>query len=195
MFALDTNTAIYLFKDAGNVRENLKKTSPGEVTLPVVAYYELEVGALKSREPAIRHQHLETLLQVVRLLSFGMAEAKAAAEIRADLERRGEKIGPLDVLIAATAVSHGATLATRASSDGLLDFRWWTGTSSEIYSARNSSTRWYTSRRGSSYRSATMSRTCLTLSPSCSRRRIARSTNSCDAATFSPPATTTVSSP
>jgi len=35
-------------------------------------------------------------------LPFGPAEARAAARIRADLERSGRGVGPLDTLIAAT---------------------------------------------------------------------------------------------
>jgi predicted nucleic acid-binding protein len=46
------------------------------------------------------------------VLPFGQEEAFSAAQIRDDLERKGVAIGPYDVLIAATAVSHRATLIT-----------------------------------------------------------------------------------
>jgi tRNA(fMet)-specific endonuclease VapC len=49
----------------------------------------------------------------IPILPFGEAEARAAARIRADLETVGKPIGPHDVLIAATALAHGATLVTR----------------------------------------------------------------------------------
>ena len=55
---------------------------------------------------------LETLLRSLPILPFGEAEARAAARIRADLETVGKPIGPHDVLIAATALAHGATLVT-----------------------------------------------------------------------------------
>jgi tRNA(fMet)-specific endonuclease VapC len=45
-------------------------------------------------------------------LPFGAAEAHAAARIRLDLEKAGQPIGPMDLLIAATAVEQGAILVT-----------------------------------------------------------------------------------
>jgi tRNA(fMet)-specific endonuclease VapC len=45
-------------------------------------------------------------------LPFDHQAAQQAARIRVDLEARGLLIGPLDLLIAGTALSHGAILAT-----------------------------------------------------------------------------------
>ena len=39
--------------------------------------------------------------------------ARRAAELRRTLELRGHGIGPMDTLIAATALAHDATLVTR----------------------------------------------------------------------------------
>lgn len=52
-------------------------------------------------------------MAVVQVLPFHQQEAKAAAEIRAKLEKQGTPIGPYDILIAGTAVAHGATLVSR----------------------------------------------------------------------------------
>jgi tRNA(fMet)-specific endonuclease VapC len=67
---------------------------------------------LRSKNPGRRREQLDTLLDTVAVLPFGPAEARAAALIRAELERSGEEIGPLDTLIAATALASGATLVT-----------------------------------------------------------------------------------
>jgi tRNA(fMet)-specific endonuclease VapC len=45
-------------------------------------------------------------------LPFGPVEAQRAAQIRVDLEKRGQSIGPHDVLIAATAQANHSTLVT-----------------------------------------------------------------------------------
>ena len=50
-------------------------------------------------------------------VAFDGAAARAAAEIRVDLERAGETIGPLDLLIAGTALSRGATLVTNNGAE------------------------------------------------------------------------------
>ncbi len=47
------------------------------------------------------------------MAEFTEDAARHYAEIRADLERRGKTIGPMDLLIAAHARSLGATLVTR----------------------------------------------------------------------------------
>ncbi len=46
------------------------------------------------------------------VISFEGEEAKTTSHIRADLERRGKKIGPYDVLIAGQALSHSLTLVS-----------------------------------------------------------------------------------
>ncbi len=56
---------------------------------------------------------LDEVLSVITVIPFADAEARQAAEIRAALESRGMPIGPMDTLIAGTAMAHGATLVTR----------------------------------------------------------------------------------
>lgn len=70
------------------------------------------MGLAKSTAPAKRAQQLQQLLQRVSLVAFDQAAALAAAMIRAQLERQGIPIGPMDVLIAGVAVSRQATLVT-----------------------------------------------------------------------------------
>jgi tRNA(fMet)-specific endonuclease VapC len=112
VYVLDTNSVVFFFKGEGRVAERLLARKPAEVALPAVVLYELEVGALQSKLAARRRQQLDTLLDAMPVLSFGPAEARAAAQIRAALERGGEGIGPLDTLIAATALASNATLVT-----------------------------------------------------------------------------------
>ena len=113
MFVLDTNTLIYFFKGQGRVADILLETQPRQIKIPSIVLYELETGIAKSSSPAKRQRQLNTLMIQVGVLPFGVNEAHAAARIRADLETGGTPIGPIDVLIAATAVSCSGTLVTR----------------------------------------------------------------------------------
>jgi tRNA(fMet)-specific endonuclease VapC len=113
MYVLDTNTLIYFFRGDGRVAERLLATAPAEVAVPSVAVYELETGIAKSSDRAKRRGQLDQLLQVVAVLPFGVAEAKAAATLRARLELEGTPIGPMDTLIAGTALAHRGVLVTR----------------------------------------------------------------------------------
>lgn len=113
MVALDTNTVIHYFKGLGKVAERLHATSPAKLAVPSVVVHELEVGVLKSDHPQQRRQQLYTLLAHLTVLPLGDGEAKTAARVRVQLEAQGFGIGPLDTLIAGTALHYGATLITR----------------------------------------------------------------------------------
>jgi tRNA(fMet)-specific endonuclease VapC len=117
MFALDTNTVIYIFKGLGRMGERLLQTPPREIALPAVVLYELEVGLAKSSAPEKQRAQLSELVSRVQLLPFGPAEARAAAQVRSALERAGKPIGALDTLIAGTALAHRATLVTHNLSE------------------------------------------------------------------------------
>ena len=130
MVALDTNTVIHYFKGLGRVIERLHATPPAELAVPSVVVHELEVGVLKSDNPEQRRQQLYTLLTHITILPLGDGEAKTAARVRVKLEAQGQGIGPLDTLIAGTALHHGATLITRNTRefgrvDGLKVENWY----------------------------------------------------------------------
>ena len=113
MYALDTNSLVYFFRGAGRVAEHLLATAPQDVAVPAVTVYELEVGIAKSSSPQKRRRQLDEFLRWARILPFERDEARTSARIRAELERKGTPIGPMDTLIAGIAVAHGATLVTR----------------------------------------------------------------------------------
>lgn len=112
MFVLDTNTLIYFFKGQGRVAERMFLEAPADIAIPAIVIYELQTGIAKSASSRKRTQQLKSLTEAVKVLSFSTAEAKAAAMIRAQLEKKGKPIGPYDVLIAGTALAHQGTLVS-----------------------------------------------------------------------------------
>jgi len=112
MYVVDTNTVIYYFKGMGRVPQLLLSHSPKDLAVPTIVVYELQVGIAKSLHPIKRIQQLEILLDAITVLPFGLREAKEAALIRVRLEQAGTPIGPIDVLIAGSALAHDATLVT-----------------------------------------------------------------------------------
>jgi tRNA(fMet)-specific endonuclease VapC len=113
VYALDTNTILDYFRGRGNVSARLLSIAPGEIALPAIVAYEVWVGVLGSRNARRRQIQYEQFLAVIQVLPFDLAVSRKAAEIRLALGRRGETIGPMDTLIAATALAHDATLITR----------------------------------------------------------------------------------
>lgn len=112
MYVLDTNTLIYFFKNQGQVALSIARVSPQEIGIPTVVLFELQVGIAKSRFPAKRTQQLDQFLSQVNLVPFDRDAALAAAQIRAWLEQQGTPIGPMDILVAGTAIALQATLVT-----------------------------------------------------------------------------------
>ena len=117
MYALDTNTVIYFFKDQGQVAPNLLAKAPSEIAVPAIVLFELETGIAKSRDPKKRERQLAHLLQFTRILPFDAQVAKTTAILRARLETAGQPIGPMDTLIAGTALHHRATLVTHNTKE------------------------------------------------------------------------------
>ena len=112
VYVLDTNTVIYFLKGVGRVKDQLLAVPPADVALPSIVVFELEIGITNSSQPSKRRMQLDTLLSVITVLPFDLQCAKLAAESQHALRRTGNLIGPMDALIAATALVHRATLVT-----------------------------------------------------------------------------------
>jgi len=113
MYLLDTNTLIYFFKGQGSVAEHLLALSPQQIAIPSIVLFELEYGIARSSSPEKRASQLKELVSLIQVLPFTSKEAQMAAQLRAELARTGQPIGPFDVLIAGTALAHQAILVTR----------------------------------------------------------------------------------
>ena len=80
--------------------------------LSTLVLAELEYGAAKTG--LARHRvRVDGLLASITVAPFLPEDAACYGRLRAELERRGEMIGPLDALIAAHALRIGATVVTR----------------------------------------------------------------------------------
>jgi len=113
VYVLDTNTVLHYFKGKGRVAERLLVVPPAEVALPAIALYEVWVGVFGSQNTKRRQAELEQFLSIVTILPFDASVARTAAELRHRLGKSGQGIGPMDTLIAATALTHRAVLVTR----------------------------------------------------------------------------------
>ncbi len=117
MYLLDTNTIIFFFKGVGNVAEHLLIQSPQTISIPSIVLYELKVGAGKSQAPQKRIKQIEDLTSVINVLPFTDKEAEFSASIRVGLEKKGSLIGPIDILIAGTALANNSVLVTHNTKE------------------------------------------------------------------------------
>ena len=115
MLALDTNTISCYFRGDTRVVPRLQALSPAQLVVPSVVLYELRYGLLRLPEAAAqpRLEALKKFVAPLTVLAFDEPCAQVAAVVRARLEVDGRPIGPHGLLIAATALRHGAALVTR----------------------------------------------------------------------------------
>ena len=112
-FLLDTDICIYLIKKKpSSVIEKLHAYQVGDIGISVVTVAELRYGAAKSQRIQQNHEALDLFLAPFEIVTFDENAAATYGEIRAQLEKTGQPIGPLDLLIAAHAKSLSVALVT-----------------------------------------------------------------------------------
>jgi tRNA(fMet)-specific endonuclease VapC len=116
MTLVDANTIIHYLKGREPVVAHWQAASPRELAIPSIAAYEIQYGMLKLGSPR-RHAVVAGLLSSLEQVEFDREAARESARIRVELEGRGLVIGPMDLLIAGTALSRGATLVTNNTKE------------------------------------------------------------------------------
>ncbi len=113
MYFLDSCTCIdFMRGKLPTGYQVLKSSNPRLFGIPAVVEAELRTGAQKSSKPKTNRLLLESFLAPFQLVPFDSRCAIEYAKLRAYLEKQGQKIGPNDMLIAATALAYGAVLVT-----------------------------------------------------------------------------------
>ncbi len=113
IYMLDTDICIYIIKRKPLlVLERLELIQPGQLSMSAITFAELMNGAKKSQRVEANVSRLNALGEILEISSFDQQAAVAYGEVRSSLEKRGEVIGPHDLLIAAHALSLDRTLIT-----------------------------------------------------------------------------------
>jgi len=109
-FMLDTDTASFIIKNHPQVVAMAEKHN-GEWCISSIVYQELFAGLLALKS-AKHEESFSNFLRLAEVVSFTMADAMAAAEIRRDLKQSGLNIGHMDEQIAGHAANSGLTLVS-----------------------------------------------------------------------------------
>lgn len=111
-YMLDADFCIQVLRDRPiQARDRFNETR-SEVAISTIVLTELLLGAAKSMWPERNRTSVEHFISRLQILPFDAQAADHAADIRAELERQGRKIGPLDSLIAGHARSRGLIVVT-----------------------------------------------------------------------------------
>jgi tRNA(fMet)-specific endonuclease VapC len=111
---LDTDTCIHLLRGTATVVARAQTHSPGEFAVSAITEYELLYGVERCAPEWQKKEgpKVALLLGMMEVVAFTGETAKRAAKIRASLEASGQPIGPMDLLIAATALERGLPLVS-----------------------------------------------------------------------------------
>ena len=113
MLLLDTNVCIQLWhRGNSRMRRRFLAHNPSEIRLSSVVKAELFYGARHSQRVDHNLRLLAAFMAPIESLAFDDRCAEEYGTMRAQLALLGTPIGPNDLMIAATARAHDATLVT-----------------------------------------------------------------------------------
>ena len=112
-YILDTNICIYIIKrKPERVLKHLQTKMADGIAISAITFAELQHGVEASAAPEKNAVALAQMLSVLTVIPFDDLAATEYGQIRADLQRKGTPIGPLDTLIAAHARANDMVLVT-----------------------------------------------------------------------------------
>lgn len=112
-YMLDTNICINTIKHKPpEVIKAFLCHEPDDMCISSITYGELMHGVEKSQAVERNRAAITLFLSAISILPFDSDAAEEYGAVRADLERKGTPIGPMDMLIAGHARSRGLILVT-----------------------------------------------------------------------------------
>jgi tRNA(fMet)-specific endonuclease VapC len=112
-YLLDTNTCIYIInKKPPSAVNHIRSKQPDEIAISTITIAELEYGVHRSQHVDRNRIALLEFLVPFIILDFDESAAALYGSIRAFLELKGTPIGPMDLLLAALAMSQELVLVT-----------------------------------------------------------------------------------
>ena len=111
-YLLDTNICIYIINEKPEkVLRKFEQYPVYEFGISSITHAELQYGVEKSNNKNTNQDALDEFLLPLTILPFhGKSLVTCYGEIRTSLESKGKTIGPLDMLIAAHALSLDLTI-------------------------------------------------------------------------------------
>lgn len=113
LYLLDTNIISYLLVNNGDAVNNFDKclSAGNEIKIPDVVYYEVQRGLFYNNSKKLQNL-FDDFCKSQGIVKINIPVFRRAAEIYANLKKRGELLEDADLLIAAIAMENDATLAT-----------------------------------------------------------------------------------
>lgn len=113
IYILDTDICIACLRNKPEaINQRLQQTPRSSLGISLITVLELLYGVEKGNSSQSIRLKLKVFISQLNVRLLDLGTAQEYADIRAYLERLGQPIGPLDLMIAAQARQLGATLVT-----------------------------------------------------------------------------------
>lgn len=122
-YVLDTNVVSRVLDGDERALGALAAVEPQDVGIPLLVLAELLFGAEKSARREENRKRVEAMTQRFPVLPMSLSLVERYAAVRAAVERLGRRKSDFDLVIACTALEHGAVLVTNdaALKDGAIE--------------------------------------------------------------------------
>lgn len=111
-YLIDTDIIIYSLKGHEKVRKWMYENQNIPKYISVISYGELTYGARKSNHPEKNTATVSRIGELFTIIDINQGIIEIFGEIKAKLEKMGERIDDMDLLIASTALYMNMTLVT-----------------------------------------------------------------------------------
>jgi tRNA(fMet)-specific endonuclease VapC len=112
-YMLDTNIVSFAMRSRPPaVLARLRSVQPNQTCISAITLAELRFGAARSASSTRYDLLIDTFLTRVAVEPFDDEASRVYGQVRASLESCGRRIGDLDMLIAAHALTRGCVLVT-----------------------------------------------------------------------------------
>ena len=111
IYMLDTDTVSLMVRNNHSVIENLVKHEDDEICISAISYAELFYGLEKKGSEKL-FAEVSKILGKLSIVNFDDSQSELYGKIRVQLEKSGNSLGDMDLLIAAAALSQDAVLVS-----------------------------------------------------------------------------------
>ena len=120
-YMCDTNTVSHIIKGHKTVGEHLRSVAMERLCISAITEGELQFGCAKKPAAKRLHQLVAAFLSRVSVLPWDPLAASSYGLLRVRQEEMGKSLGPLDMLIAAHALSAKAVLVSNDQAFRFVD--------------------------------------------------------------------------
>lgn len=111
-YLIDTDIVVYSLKGDERVTQNFHRYRSAPKSLSVITYGELVYGARKSKAIEKNLARVYRIAELFPIIDITLAVIEIFGEIKTSLEKQGNTLADMDLLIAATALTHNMILVT-----------------------------------------------------------------------------------